>query len=145
MAEQRNVGNGVVGDFGNVNCKASGGTQLIERPEPVQVQGAHEDATSGERAVETSARVGGVSAEPKAIPFAAVSFVSGLVGLLVANLVLGPLAIVLGLIGLRADSGRRARATLGILLGIADIAVFVLLAAHAGAHHGSMSWHFFSS
>jgi hypothetical protein len=144
VAEQRNVGNGVVGNFSNVEGKASGGTQLIERPEPVQVQGAREDATSGERAVETNGKSGGVSAEPKAIPFAAVSFVSGLVGLLVANLVLGPLAIVLGLIGLRADSGRRARATLGILLGIADIAVFVLLAAHAGAHHGSMSWHFFS-
>jgi predicted lipid-binding transport protein (Tim44 family) len=140
VAEQRNVSNGTVG---NVIGKASGGTQLIERPEPVQ--GARESATSAERAAETSAKSGGVNAEPKAIPFAAVSFVSGLVGLLVANLLLGPLAVVLGVIGLRADSGRRARATLGILLGIADIAVFVLLAAHAGAHHGSMSWSFFSN
>ena len=82
--------------------------------------------------------------EPKAIPFAAVSFVSGLVGLLVANLLLGPLAIVLGLIGLRVDSNRRVRAALGILLGVADIVVFVLLAAHAGAHHGSLSWSFLS-
>jgi hypothetical protein len=135
VAEQRVVG--------NVNGKASGGTQLIERPE--RVQGARESVTVSGKSAATGAKSGGVNAEPKAIPFAAVSFVSGLVGLLVANLVLGPLAIVLGLIGLRADSGRRARATLGILLGIADIAVFVLLAAHAGGHHGSMSWSFFSS
>lgn len=80
--------------------------------------------------------------EPRAIPFAAVSFVSGLVGLLVANLILGPLAIVLGLVGLRADSNRRGRAVLGIVLGIADLAVFVFLAAHAGSHHGSLSWSF---
>ena len=91
-----------------------------------------------------NARPSRFSEEPKAIPFAAVSFVSGLVGLLVANLLLGPLAIVLGLVGLRADSGRRVRATLGILLGVADIVVFVLLAAHAGAHDGSLNWSFFS-
>jgi hypothetical protein len=90
------------------------------------------------------ARSGGLEMEPRAIPFAAVSFVSGLVGLLVANLVLGPLAIILGLIGLRADSNRRVRAALGIFLGAADIVVFVLLAAHAGAHHGSLSWSFLS-
>lgn len=97
----------------------------------------------------TSATPGATSAAPgagtKPIPFAAVSFVSGLVGLLVANLILGPLAIVLGAIGLRADKNRRVRATLGILLGVADIAVFLLLAAHSGAHHGSVSWNFFGN
>jgi hypothetical protein len=145
---------------------SSGGTRLAERP--AQSRGAGGTATSIKAAGSTSKTAGSTSAastasgkaatsaesgrattqpgrgtaEPKAIPFAAVSFVSGLVGLLVANLLLGPLAIILGLIGLRADSGRRARATLGILLGIADIAVFVLLAAHSGAHHGSLSWNF---
>lgn len=78
----------------------------------------------------------------KPIPFAAVSFVCGLVGLLVANLLLGPLAVILGAIGLRADANRRGRAALGVLLGVADIAVFLFLAAHAGAHHGSISWNF---
>jgi len=87
---------------------------------------------------------GGRGTQSKAIPVAAVSFVSGLVGLLVANLVLGPLAIVLGLIGLRVDSSRRARAALGIVLGVADIVVFIVLAAHAGAHHGSLNWSFLS-
>ena len=102
------------------------------------------DNASGNASGNAGARSGRPGAEVKAIPFAAVSFVSGLVGLLVANLLLGPLAIILGLVGLRADSNRRFRATLGIVLGIADIAVFVLLAAHAGAHHGSLSWSFLS-
>ena len=84
------------------------------------------------------------SAANKRIPLAAVSFVSGLVGLLVANLLLGPLAIVLGLVALRNESGRRARATLGVVLGLADIALFFVLAAHSGAHHGSLSWNFLS-
>ena len=132
MAEQRFVNNtGSIGNNVSRGAGASGGTQLAERP--MQVQGVSEAARSG-RSTE----------ESKAIPFAAVSFVSGLVGLLVANLLLGPLAIVLGLIGLRADSGRRVRASLGILLGVADIAVFVLLAAHSGAHDGSLHWSFFS-
>ena len=143
MAEQS-----VVDNLNNtVNCggrSASGGTQLAERS--AQAQGADESATSAKATRSTASvkRSGFAGVEPKAIPFAAVSFVCGLVGLLVANLLLGPLAIVLGLIGLRADSGRRARATLGILLGIADIALFVLVAAHAGAHHGSLSWNFLS-
>ena len=92
---------------------------------------------------------GGASTTPvtgtEPIPFAAVSFVCGLVGLLVANLVLGPLAIVLGAMGLRADKNRRVRAVLGILLGVADIAVFLFLAAHSSAHHASLSWNFFSN
>ena len=94
-------------------------------------------ATPSTAAAKVSAAAG-----TKAIPVAAVSFVSGLVGLLVANLLLGPLAIILGLVGLRTDSGRRTRATLGILLGVADIAVFFLLALHSGAHQGSLSWNF---
>jgi hypothetical protein len=77
-----------------------------------------------------------------AVPLAAVSFVTGLVGLLVANLVLGPLAVVLGLVALRRDPTRRGRAALGLVLGVADVAVFLLLAAHAGAHHGTLSWNF---
>lgn len=77
-------------------------------------------------------------------PLAAVAFVSGLVGLLVANLLLGPLALITGLVALRRDSGRRGRAALGIVLGLADIGVFLLLAAHSGAHHGMLSWNFLS-
>jgi hypothetical protein len=153
---------------GSGNTSASGSTQVVERPQLVSSAGevgASARGTGSTKAVRSAqgaesaksamrakaagsggvaARSGRLDAGAKAVPVAAVSFVSGLVGLLVANLVLGPLAVVLGLIGLRVDSGRRARAVLGIVLGIADIAVFVLLAAHAGSHHGSLSWSFFS-
>ncbi|MEU1011202.1 DUF4190 domain-containing protein [Streptomyces sp. NPDC088810] len=67
---------------------------------------------------------------------AVASFVLGLVGLLVLNLVLGPIAIVLAVIALRRDTPRRFRALLGLGLGIADL---VLLAVLASAH-GTASW-----
>ena len=160
MAEQSVIVNDSV-----TSGNTSGGTQVMARPQQVNgvggtvtsaestrsVSGATSTTSAESASAATSAgsgkayaRSGGLEMEPRAIPFAAVSFVSGLVGLLVANLVLGPLAIILGLIGLRADSNRRVRAALGILLGVADIVVFVLLAAHAGAHHGSLSWSFLS-
>lgn len=75
-------------------------------------------------------------------PLAAVAFVAGLVGLLVANLLLGPLAIVTGSVALRRDTDRRGRAALGIVLGAADIVVLVFLAARSGAGHGDLSWNF---
>ncbi|GGW70777.1 hypothetical protein GCM10010503_55120 [Streptomyces lucensis JCM 4490] len=64
---------------------------------------------------------------------AVASFVLGLVGLLVLNLVLGPLAIVLALIALRRDTPRRFRAFLGLGLGIADLVVLAVLMAAQGA------------
>jgi hypothetical protein len=76
-------------------------------------------------------------------PLAAVAFVSGLVGLLVANLLLGPLAIITGSVALRRDASRRGRAALGIALGCLDIVVLVLLAARSGEQHGGLSWSFF--
>ncbi|MEU6591864.1 DUF4190 domain-containing protein [Streptomyces sp. NPDC046881] len=67
---------------------------------------------------------------------AVASFVLGLVGLLVLNLLLGPIAIVLAVIALRRDTPRRFRAFLGLGLGIADL---VLLGVLASAH-GTASW-----
>ncbi|MEV7687840.1 DUF4190 domain-containing protein [Streptomyces bungoensis] len=67
---------------------------------------------------------------------AVASFVLGLVGLLVLNLVLGPIAIVLAVIALRRDTPRRFRALLGLGLGIADLVVLAVLMAA----HGSGSW-----
>jgi threonine/homoserine/homoserine lactone efflux protein len=67
---------------------------------------------------------------------AVASFVLGLVGLLVLNLVLGPIAIALATIALRRGTPRRFRALLGLWLGIADIVVlFVLMAAN-----GTTAW-----
>jgi hypothetical protein len=140
IANTMNSMNNSGDDSRDTSGKNTSGTQVMERPQQAKSAGAARSTGSGA----SYARSGGLEMEPRAIPFAAVSFVSGLVGLLVANLLLGPLAIVLGLIGLRADSNRRVRALLGILLGVADIVVFVLLAAHAGGHHGSISWSFLS-
>jgi hypothetical protein len=70
-----------------------------------------------------------------------VAFISGLVGLLVGNLVLGPLAIGLGIAALRGANPRRGRAVLGIVLGVADLAVFAFLTLHSEAGHGVL-WKF---
>jgi predicted lipid-binding transport protein (Tim44 family) len=70
-----------------------------------------------------------------------VAFVSGLVGLLVGNLILGPLAIGLGIAALRGANPRRGRAVLAIVLGVADLAVFAFLTLHSEAGHGVL-WKF---
>nr|WSX54366.1 DUF4190 domain-containing protein [Streptomyces sp. NBC_00974] len=58
---------------------------------------------------------------------AVISFLSGLVGLLAMNLVLGPIAIVLAGIALFRGTTRPTRARLGLALGIADLAVLAYL------------------
>lgn len=67
---------------------------------------------------------------------AVASFVFGLVGLLVLNFVLGPIAIVLAAMALRRGTPRRFRALLGLWLGVADIALLVALMAV----NGTSSW-----
>lgn len=71
---------------------------------------------------------------------AVAGFISGLIGLLVGNVVLGPLAVVLGVHALRSSpSSRRGRAVLAIVLGVADLvfyAALILADAHAG-----LNWH----
>ncbi|GAA2778895.1 hypothetical protein GCM10010521_67360 [Streptomyces rameus] len=67
---------------------------------------------------------------------AVASFVLGLVGLLVLNLVLGPIAIALAVIALRRDTPRRIRAFLGLGLGIADLVTLAVLMSV----HGTTSW-----
>lgn len=67
---------------------------------------------------------------------AVASFVMGLAGLLVFNLVLGPCALVLAGLALKRGTTRRTRAVLGLTLGAADLAV---LAAVASADQ-SFSW-----
>ncbi|WAL98007.1 hypothetical protein [Streptomyces sp. Je 1-369] len=58
---------------------------------------------------------------------AVASFILGLVGLLVLNLVLGPIAIVLATIALWRGTTRRGRALLGLGLGVADLVVLAAL------------------
>jgi len=56
---------------------------------------------------------------------AVASFILGLLGLLVLNLFLGPIAIVLATVALWRGTTRRGRAFLGLGLGIADLVVLV--------------------
>jgi hypothetical protein len=69
---------------------------------------------------------------------AVASFLLGLPGLLVLNLVLGPAAIVLALTALARGTTRRGRALLGFVLGVADLVVMVALTV---ADHGVI-WSF---
>ncbi|MET9085102.1 DUF4190 domain-containing protein [Streptomyces sp. NPDC090075] len=57
---------------------------------------------------------------------AVASFILGLLGLLVLNMFLGPIAIVLALVALWRGTGRKGRAYLGLTLGIADLAVLAI-------------------
>ncbi|MGQ4386101.1 DUF4190 domain-containing protein [Streptomyces sp. SAS_270] len=56
---------------------------------------------------------------------AVASFILGLLGLLVLNLFLGPIAIALAGVALWRGTARRGRALLGLTLGFADLIVLV--------------------
>ncbi|GHJ36187.1 hypothetical protein [Streptomyces sp. TS71-3] len=88
-------------------------------------------ATSSSAGTRPDARPAGPAAErgPRrdADGMAVASFVLGLLGLLVANLFLGPTAIVLSALALSRGTGRRGRALLGLALGVADLAVLAVL------------------
>ncbi|MFJ8252243.1 DUF4190 domain-containing protein [Streptomyces sp. NPDC094466] len=69
---------------------------------------------------------------------AVASFVLGLVGLLVFNLLLGPTAIVMALLALARRTRRRGRALLGLALGVADLVVLAVLVTG----NGTIAWDF---
>ncbi|MFJ9739648.1 DUF4190 domain-containing protein [Streptomyces sp. NPDC101166] len=69
---------------------------------------------------------------------AVASFVLGLVGLLVLNVFLGPVAIVLASVALWRGTKRRGRAWLGLSLGVADLIVLIAF-MEADA---TVSWNF---
>ncbi|WP_438487492.1 hypothetical protein [Streptomyces sp. S186] len=85
----------------------------------------------------TTARTAKPAPRPQADGMAIASFVLGLVGTLVLNIVLGPCALVLGTLALTRGTTRRGRALLGLTLGAADL---LLLAALTTAD-GTLSWH----
>jgi len=74
---------------------------------------------------------------PQADGMAVASFILGLLGTLILNVVLGPCALVLGGLSLARGTTRRGRALLGIALGIADL----LLLAFLTTTDGTVSWH----
>lgn len=69
---------------------------------------------------------------------AVASFLLGLPGLLVLNLVLGPCAIALASTALAKGTQRRGRALLGLALGVADLAILLVMTI---ANHGVL-WQF---
>jgi 4-hydroxybenzoate polyprenyltransferase len=82
----------------------------------------------------TAARQTGTTATTRPRPrgrdadgMAVASFVLGLLGLLVLNLFLGPIAVVLAAVALKRGTTRRGRAYLGLGLGIADLVVLAAL------------------
>ncbi|MEV3927882.1 MULTISPECIES: hypothetical protein [unclassified Streptomyces] len=86
-----------------------------------------------------SARTPSPGARPvtrEADGLAVASFVLGLLGLLVMNIVLGPVAIVMALLALARSTARRGRALLGLGLGIADLVVLAVLVTA----NGTVSW-----
>ncbi|MFF4604417.1 hypothetical protein ACFY12_17030 [Streptomyces sp. NPDC001339] len=89
---------------------------------------AAEPAESAESATSARAHADGM---------AVASFVLGLVGTLVLNLVLGPCALALGGLALARGTTRRGRALLGLALGVADL----LLLAFLVTTDGTVSWH----
>ncbi|MCS0604122.1 DUF4190 domain-containing protein [Streptomyces sp. LP11] len=57
---------------------------------------------------------------------AVASFIIGLLGLLVLNVFLGPIAIALAAVSLWRGTTRRPRAYLGLALGVADLVVLIV-------------------
>lgn len=71
------------------------------------------------------------------------SLVCAVMGVFVLEIVLGPLAVVLGLVGLqraRAGAPNRNIAIAGIVLGAIDVILILALLAYASAH-GHVNWH----
>lgn len=74
--------------------------------------------------------------------FAITGLVCGIVGIFILQVILGPLAIIFGAIGLhRANRGAKGRgmAWSGLILGIIDVVLIIVLLAVARNH--SFSWH----
>jgi len=104
-------------------------TGSAEHSEPAEQAQQAEQAQSGVRP--------GITARVRdADGMAVASFVMGLAGLLVFNVVLGPCALVLGGLALTRGTTRRGRAVLGLSLGAADL---IVLAAVTAADQ-SVSW-----
>ncbi|WP_374985710.1 hypothetical protein [Streptomyces fradiae] len=99
-----------------------------------------EPAARPRRSVDTARPHHGADTAPPrrdADSMAVASFVLGLVGLLVLNVLLGPMALCLAVPALRRGTRRRGRALLGLALGAADLALPAALATA----NGTVSWH----
>lgn len=89
---------------------------------------------------EARASAHGARARESAGSMAWTGVLSGLVGLFILNLVLGPVAIGLGIVALRRGVAR-VTAVSSIALGAADVIVLLVLIALSFSH-GALTWHF---
>ncbi|MET8627577.1 DUF4190 domain-containing protein [Kitasatospora sp. NPDC004669] len=98
-------------------------------------EGAVTNRAAATRAVDNAAdrAATGRQGTTEADNLAIASFLLGLPGLLLFNIVLGPIAITLATLALVRGTGRRGRAVLGLALGIASLAI---LAVTAATSHG---------
>ncbi|MFD8951744.1 DUF4190 domain-containing protein [Streptomyces xanthophaeus] len=105
--------------------------------------------TDSRNPARTSARTGAGAQDQAQAPapartrdadaMAVTAFVLGLVGLLVMNLFLGPIALVLGALALRRHTTRPGRARLGMALGLADLVVLACLVTADGTWSWSLT------
>ncbi|MFJ1969735.1 DUF4190 domain-containing protein [Streptomyces sp. NPDC087903] len=70
------------------------------------------------------------------------SLICGIIGVFLFNVILGPIAIVLGAVGMRQApaKGGAGMAKAGVVLGIVDLVVFGILLALTAANGGS-TWY----
>ncbi|MEU1351175.1 DUF4190 domain-containing protein [Streptomyces sp. NPDC005775] len=73
--------------------------------------------------------------------FAVASLICGIIGLLFFGIILGPVAIVLGVVALRQVSakGGNGMAKAGVVLGVIDLVLVVVLMIAAAS--GGFSWY----
>ena len=84
------------------------------------------------------------TAPARANGFAIAGIVLGIVGVFFAEVVLGPLAIIFGGVGVskaNRDAGHRGTAWAGVVLGIVDVLIFAVLIILAANNHGHFYWH----
>ncbi|MFH8567212.1 hypothetical protein [Streptomyces sp. NPDC017993] len=91
-------------------------------------EAAHDQATRPAAAQPSRSRADGM---------AVASFIFGLLGTLVGNVVLGPCALIFGGLALAHHTNRRGRAFLGMALGVIDLAILLTLVTT----DGTVSWH----
>ncbi|MFJ1894374.1 MULTISPECIES: DUF4190 domain-containing protein [unclassified Streptomyces] len=114
-------------------------TASVHRPEADDATAAGAGAGPGAEPVAAGARPDDRGDRTRdADGLAVASFVLGLVGLLVMNVLLGPAAIVMAVLALVRSTSRRGRALLGLALGIADLVVLAFLVAG----NGVVAWNF---
>ncbi|MBV1936226.1 DUF4190 domain-containing protein [Streptomyces sp. BV286] len=73
---------------------------------------------------------------------AVASLVCGIIGVFLFNVILGPLAIVLGAVGMRQAGvkGGGGMAKAGVILGVVDLIIFAVLITVA-ASNGGFTWY----